>query len=75
MPNRMATQTPTHQTTLVATMTPDEFRSRMQTMANGGNYDNEQAHGDADDLMCEALRSLGYGEGVDIYQSIEKWYA
>lgn len=32
-------------------------------------------HGDADSLMCETLRSIGYGAGVDLYQDLEKWYA
>lgn len=27
-----------------------------------------------DQLMAETLRTLGYGEGVDLWESLEKWY-
>jgi hypothetical protein len=54
-------------------ITPEEFRNRMETISE--NYDVECGHSDMDDLMCEVLRSLGYGEGVDIFEKAEKWYA
>ena len=37
--------------------------------------DTESAHGDADDILCELLQSLGYADVVDAYAKIDKWYA
>ena len=39
------------------------------------NSDIEDAHGKADDILCEALRELGYNELVELYGEIEKWYS
>jgi hypothetical protein len=39
------------------------------------NFDQEARHGDADDLMCEVLESLGYEIGTSIFRSMDKWYA
>lgn len=47
--------------------------ARMRSIDNGG--DTEEAHWDADRLLCEILRELGYGEVVDEYDKIHKWYA
>lgn len=35
----------------------------------------EVAHILADELMCKLLRELGYGEGVDIFEKMDKWYS
>lgn len=56
-------------------MTPAEFKERMQKIKDVAGNDKEADHGNADDLLIECLRSLGYGEGCDIYEQIEKWYA
>ena len=37
--------------------------------------DVEVAHYKADQLMCELLTELGYGEGVEIFKDMSKWYA
>ena len=55
-------------------MTPEEFRDKMLEIRETGG-DPEATHGWADDTLCELLRSLGYGEGVAIFESLEKWYA
>ena len=34
----------------------------------------EAGHVEADDLMCELLKSLGYGEGVEVLEDMDKWY-
>jgi hypothetical protein len=54
-------------------MTPAEFKERMAQWS--GLSDPDIAHHEADKLLLECLRSLGYGEGCDIYEQIEKWYA
>ena len=43
--------------------------------ANVGHYDEEQAHSNADNLLCDLLRELGYGDVVAKYDEVEKWYA
>lgn len=52
------------------TMTPAEFAQMMRLIS-----DAKAAHLQADSLMCEVLESLGYGEGVEIFENMEKSYA
>lgn len=64
-------------------LTPEEFAKAMKDisdkLANPPKYrpyyDKEDAHMEMDDLMCDLLRSLGYGDGVDIFDNTDKWYA
>jgi hypothetical protein len=37
--------------------------------------DNELAHSEADKVLCELLKNLGYKEVVDVWEKIDKWYA
>ena len=37
--------------------------------------DIERAHIKADDILCEALVSLGYTELVQLYAKVEKYYS
>jgi len=39
------------------------------------NTDFEEAHKQADDALCDLLEVLGYGEVVDEYRKIKKYYA
>lgn len=39
------------------------------------NNNTEMAHILADELMCKLLREFGYGEGVDIFEQMDKWYS
>lgn len=55
-------------------MTPMEFADKMSTIF-GKRYDEEAAHIDADDLLCEVLVDLGYAEGVKVFNDAHKWYA
>lgn len=54
-------------------MTPEAFTVNMRNIAQ--MPDVEDAHGQADELMCELLRSLGYEEGVKLFERMDKWYA
>ena len=61
-----------------AVLTPEEFKAAMFEIWHSKRsryYDCEPRHIDADSLMCEVLRQLGYGDGVDIFENMEKWYA
>ena len=55
-------------------ITPKEFKDLMQKIIDSSN-DPESNHGDADNLLCEVLTSLGYDEGVKIFEQMDKWYA
>lgn len=37
--------------------------------------DEESAHVNADNLLCEVLRKLGFGELVNVYERVHKWYS
>lgn len=38
-------------------------------------FDPEANHAEADDLLCDLLKELGYVDIVEAYEKIEKWYA
>ena len=59
------------------TITPEEFSKRMRDIqyTYKERYDIEERHVAMDDLMCELLRELGYGKGIDIFKDTDKWYA
>lgn len=46
---------------------------KIQECANSD--DPETAHQAADQVLCDLLRALGYGDVVDAYLDVEKWYA
>ena len=50
-----------------------ELCEQMKTLLDV--WDVEEAHGKADDILCEALRQLGYNELVDLYEKVDKWYS
>jgi hypothetical protein len=57
------------------TMTPKEFEARMRENLSSLGFDPETAHIEADKLICDLLRSLGYGDGIDLFEEADKWYA
>jgi len=60
-------------------MTPEEFvdkmRNTIEKCYSSPRCDAEDIHYDLDMCMCDLLRELGYGEGVDIFLAQERWYA
>lgn len=58
-------------------MTPEEFAAKMREIydAPHDDVDREQAHQDADGLMMQVLKELGFGDGVEVFGNAEKWYA
>jgi hypothetical protein len=59
-------------------MTPKEFAQRMKDAYEYfwvEKEDEECVHADMDNIMCDLLRQLGYGEGIDIFENTPKWYA
>ena len=39
------------------------------------NRDTEQAHYDADVILCDFLSELGHGDLVKLYEDVDKWFA
>jgi hypothetical protein len=53
-------------------MTREDALERLKEIKS--NSDTEIAHQDADDVLCDLLSELGYGDVVEKYYEIEKWY-
>lgn len=56
-------------------MDPEAFKNAMNELATSSSLDKEDRHILMDALMCEVLRSLGYDDGIDIFEATSKWYA
>lgn len=56
-------------------MTPRMFAFAMKAIHETICNDQEKCHMLMEGLMCTVLRELGYDEGIDIFQSTNKWYA
>lgn len=39
------------------------------------DMDQDGAHRDADEVLCEMLTALGYGDVVAEYYAVEKWFS
>ena len=59
----------------VQEMTPDEFKKRMSLIKENFAGDTEIIHLEADTLLCRALIEAGYADGVEIFNSFDRWYA
>jgi len=51
----------------------EEIKDKLISLQENG--DTEDAHGQADDLLCELLKYLGCNEIVSEYHKVDKWYA
>ena len=58
-------------------ITPHEFKNRMLFLEQeyGNGKDEEEFHREADYLICEIMKSLGYEEGIEIFERNPKWYS
>lgn len=64
-------------------MTHQEASDRLQTLLarislspeHAEHVDLESAHVEADDILCDLLRSLGHGDVVDKFERVNKWYS
>jgi hypothetical protein len=54
-------------------MTREEAIQRLTDLNVGGDLEAE--HYEADKVLCELLTSLGYGDVVQVWEQIDKWYA
>lgn len=53
----------------------DEFENDIREAATVYKGDEEGVHIAMDEIMCKLLRNLGFGAGVDIFESTDKWYS
>ena len=56
-------------------MIPYKFKEEMAMIERVYGDDPETMHEKMDHLMAITLRKLGYGDGVDIFDRVTKWYA
>lgn len=61
--------------TVEPSMTPYEFCDAMWRIRIDPDGTPEDEHIKADDLMCELLTKLGYGDGVKEFEKMERWYS
>jgi hypothetical protein len=50
-----------------------EYEQDMQLLVDSGG--GEENHMQADAILCDLLKYLGYIKLVEIYNSVNKWYA
>ena len=54
-------------------MSRDKALIKLRRLQKSG--DIEYAHGEADDVLCELLKNLGFEDVVEEYHKVEKWYS
>ena len=63
---------------MIRILTQEEFTEAMRKCydeATTGWRDYEIAHKKADAVICDLLTALGYGDGVELFEQMPKWYA
>ena len=53
--------------------TPEELAQEMKEIAKCIWTEERHLQGDA--ALCETLKALGYGEAVQIFYDMDKWYS
>lgn len=53
--------------------TPEELAQEMKEIAKCIWTEERHLQGDA--ALCETLKALGYGEAVQIFCNMDKWYS
>ena len=56
-------------------ITPEEFEASMKAIFECPFQCKEEAHIQADGLMCDVLTQLGYEAGIEVFMAAEKWYS
>lgn len=56
-------------------MEREDVVRELEKLAELSKADPESAHAQADEWLCDFLSSRGYGDIVNAYENIEKWYA
>ena len=53
-------------------MGPEAFKNEMNELATSSDLDKGDRYRKMHELMCKVLRSLGYDEGIDIFEKNER---
>lgn len=53
-------------------MNPEVFKSKMKKLAASNSLTKAARHKEMDSLMCKVLKSIGYGDGIDIFEKTKK---
>ena len=56
-------------------MTKEEFYHKMLAIEEQYGSDEEKFHIESDELMCNLLIELGYGQGIEVFLDTPVWYA
>lgn len=60
---------------LTNTAMADAYATALKEMKDCARFDPESGHSTADMVLCEFLDKLGYGELVEEFHKLTKWYA
>lgn len=52
----------------------EKYLNKMK-IAEKNNYDVEAAHVEADRILCDLLKELGYIEIIKSYENVERWHS
>ena len=58
-----------------AIYTTENFKEAMVKAKQKWDDDTEMSHIEMDSIMCDLLKHLGYGEGVEVFKAQKRWYA
>ena len=57
----------------------EKYKKRLieikERLKSDPDYDEELAHPDADAVLCDLLKELGFEDVVELYEKVPKWYA
>ena len=56
-------------------VTPYEFKKKVMRKIKRHSGDTEYVHIELDIYLWEVMRSIGYGDGVDLIESQTLWYS
>lgn len=56
-------------------ITPELFKKDMEEIERKHGDDTQDFHEVSDQYIIFVLKELGYGEGIEIFERHERWYA
>ena len=65
---------PRHEPNYKEAMSPEDFKTEMIRIVWDEYTDLGSQHAKADELMCKLLTSLGYEDGIEVYEQLERYF-
>ena len=56
-------------------LSKEEYHSLCERMADCVNLGTEEGHIEADHILVDVLKKMGYKKLVEIYLNLDKWYS